>query len=649
MKMHLVRKIIRLVAVFFFILQITDSSELNAQRIPRNVPTNPYPNQPIPGREFENPEDVIDSMRAIVERDSFVNFYHHLTNIQVKKAFRDTALDVEGFFYDKANNPRNLRATLGNHGSASTPLIYNVGRATGFNMGHRQYEQYDLTLDSFKFFEVNRPYADLSFSPIWGTQQDFVVGANYAQGFSDNTALSLNYTRLSHDGSYKSAANQSTNFSLGVKKKWMKERMNSYVTLISNVNRESINGGITDQNLLTQPSYNFRSRVPVRLEGANLRNDKKSYGLHNFYRLGDTIAKEGDFLVSHSLTFEREIYKFYDFTSSNLPGFYKDFLVDDRGVRVYNNVSRIKNNFNIFGGLGQRFKGRVGLLHELIRISDDVNSRTRNDITASGEGDLRLSKNITIALNGRFGLGSNIGTFDFNGATSLNIAKLGRLDFGARLFNLEGPLVYEGILVNGQSIFSNSQLFTNGLTLFGDLEINSTKSKISLSQSVINNTLVFGADYKPKLIDGAMVQWVGKVEQSLKFRKWNTYHLGVLQQYSSREIRLPSWYTYNTAYWRSRVFRKVLDLKIGADILLIPRHKGMNYFPLLGQFYNADVEIPQLNQSSIYLHGKISAFRFFVRFENVESYVRSNVDFQVGTNPLLDSRMRVGLRWILLD
>jgi hypothetical protein len=256
---------------------------------------------------------------------------------------------------------------------------------------------------------------------------------------------------------------------------------------------------------------------------------------------------------------------------------------------------------------------------------------------------------LALQVEGRLGMGSNVGSFDLYGGSKLQIGKIGLLSLKARIFNLETPQVYQGIMVNGQNIYNNDHTFTNGISVSGDFNISVTNTKLSFLQSVVNNALVFGSDYKPRLLAGALTQTVGQLEQYLRFRKFHLHSFGVVQSYSSDEIRLPSWYTYHTAYWRARVFRKVLDLKIGADILYIPSYKGMNYFPLLGQFYNQDAITPSLNQSSFYLHGRISTFRFFVRWENVVDYFNSNVDYQIGKYPLLDARMRVGLRWVLLD
>jgi hypothetical protein len=620
------------------------------QRIPTNVPTNPYPNQPIPGTEFGNPEAVQDSIEEFFERDSFVGSYYYINNFNTHYKYTDTTLRTTSMWYDKANNPYHLRANLGNNGSASIPMVFDVGQSVGFNTGFRQYEQYKIHQDSFKFYNSNRPMADLTFSPILGSQQNFTVGANYAQKFSDGFSVSINFHRINQEGFYTNSFTKATNFGIAIRKEWDQSRFTSFVSMTSNVHDDEINGGVTTDSLFTLANYNFRTRIPVFLSGANHRYDEKSISLVNYYRLGDSIASENDFYLKHNLSYDYEKYKFFDTTSIDRTDYYgEQYAFDERGLRMFLSVNKVKNSFAILGQYKQKYSGQIGILHELITINNDVTQSFRNDITAFGLGKIDISKTLQLNVHARIGLGSNIGKFDIDGNTNINVGKWANLNLGARFYNLESPYVYSNFMINGQNIFQNERINQTGLNLFGTLHIPLTKTTIRVAQNVSNNAIIWDSLSRPVIIDGGLVQLSSKISQDFRWRFLHSEHFAMLQAYNSDLIRLPTWYSYHNFYIRTKVFRKILDLKVGGEHLFIPSYKGLNYSPVIGQFINSDIIIPQFSQTNAFLQGKISNFQIFIKVENLQQYINGKVQYQIGQFPHLDGRLRLGIRWLLLD
>ncbi len=636
----------------FFLLLFLNLAHFSAigQGRPRNIPTNPYPNTPVAGTEFGNPENVIDSLEEYYERDSFIVSYYYASSFRNIYPYTDSTFSTQNMWYDKANNPYNFRLNLGNNGSASIPAIYDIGNSTGFNTGFRQYDQYKIIHDSLKFYNSNRPMADLSFSPIMGSQENFTVGANYAQNYSDGFSLSVNFHRINQEGFYENSTTKSTNLGIAIRKNWNESRFTSFISMTSNVNEDLTNGGVTSDSLLNLPNYNFRTRIPVFLSGATNRYDEKSFNLMNYYRLGDTIENQNDFYLLHSLAYDDAQYKFFDKSSEGRNNFYNErFAFDDRGLRMFLGVNKVKNTFAAFGSYKNKFSGQIGVFHEFISIKNDTENNTRNDITAFGIGQLTLFKNFQIKVNARLGLGSNIGKFDINGSSDFAIGRWAKVNFGAKLYNLESPYIYSNFAINGTQIYNNERLNQAGLQIFGALSIPYTNTSVSISQNVMNNAVVWDSISIPLIIEGGLIQAVAKVSQDFHWKGFHSENFGVLQGYNSELIRLPSWYTYHNIYWRGQIFKKILDLKLGAEHMIIPNFKGMNYVPHTGQFVNQDIDIPMFNQTNFFLQGKISKFQIFVKYENLEHALNGQVNFQVGTYPQLDSRIRFGIKWLILD
>ena len=623
---------------------------LSGQGIPRNVPTNRYPNQPVPGTEFGNPESVLDSLQAFVLKDSFVSTYFLMSDIQKKNKFTDTTLTTANMWYDKAGNPYQLRGNLGNNGSPSYSLIYDPGRSTGFNTGLRQYEQYKIHQDSLRFYNSNRPMADLHFSPIWGTQQNFAVGATFARQFSDGVAISTSFNRINQEGFYTNTFTKGTNLAMAIRKEWANSRITTFVSMTSNIHDDRINGGVTTDTLFQKQNFNFRTRIPVFLEGASHRMEEKSYSLTNLYRLGDSIATENDVFIRHSISYETNKFRFFDSTSENRTAFYGDQLAfDDRGLRMFFGVNKINNTFSIAGKYKNKYKGNLGITHEFISITNDTEDASRNDITAFAAGEIKFSNFLMLNVNGRLGLGTNVGKFDFDGSTQMNLGRWAGLNFGARLYNLESPHIFNTLHVNGRNIYSNQRLNQTGISVYGTLSVPKTGTQISITQNVINNAIFWDSLSLPVIVDGGLVQLTGKVSQNFRLGHFYSEHFVVYQAYNSSLVRLPEWYSYHNLYWRSRLFRKILDLKVGGEHFFIPSFRGLDYSPVTGQFINKGENIPFFSQTNVFLQGKVSNFRIFVKVENLQQYLNGTVQYQTGTYPQLDGRIRIGLRWLLLD
>lgn len=615
------------------------------QRPPKGIPSKSY------DTGYKEQADSLASLSGLIKRDTLSFQYYHLSDINDSKNYADTSLSSAGLTYDKARNPLNHHASLGNNGSAAMPLTYQVAGGTGFNAGFVQHDVYRISLDSFRFYKVNRPVADLQFTPILGSQQNFIVGANFGQQFKDSSVMSINYHRVSQVGFYANQATKLTNFGLGFGKVSMKGKLSNYLTSISNVNVERTNGGASTDTLFEAENFNFRTRIPVYTSGAATRNENRSIGIHSIYRLGDTIVEASDIVVQHGIFYDHERYKFYDSTSTNRSSIYGgEYAFDDRGLRYFLDVTRIKNSFTILTATNSGIRGRVGIMHELIRFNQELDTKTRNDITAFGNGTIPIGKYFNIYADAKVGLGSNIAKFDINGTTNFKVKSFANLSVAGRLFNLENPYIAQQLVLNNKTIFSNESFAINGLTLRGTLAIPMYGTTITIQQSTVNNALYWDSRALPQKVSGILSQSTINIQQDVSIKAFHLDQVITAQKYSSSNIKLPTWYSYHNLYWTARLFKKVLNLRLGAEAFIIPSYEGVNFSPVVGQFYNANnTIIPSFTQANLYLQGQISNFRVFFKLENVEDYIRPNIDYQVGTNPFFDARMRLGFRWLLLD
>ncbi|HOY11713.1 MAG TPA: hypothetical protein PLY70_01180 [Saprospiraceae bacterium] len=605
------------------------------------------PQNPDNPNAFE--PDSSNLINEFIERDSFEYNYILLNNIFDKIIYSDTTNNRRWSLVDETERQQFPYLNLGNFGSASRSSVVELGKNTGFSLGFDQYNVYNYTIDSFRFYDVNRPLADLFFSPFLGTQDNFIVKADFGQRFDNGISMSLNFHRVNQKGFYINQRAKTTNVALGVRKESMQGRLNTFVVILNNINTEENNGGVTTDSLFDQPNFNFRERIPIFRTNAEVRKDQQNIIIQNTLRLGDSIIEPSDFVVQHRLIYQTDKYKFYDDVTQGASAFYGDYFVEERGLRLYNKVLKISNDFSLYNSTDGGISGKVGIIHDFIKFDNEAENHTRNDITAYARGIVPIGKILNLDVEGKLGLGSNVGKFYAQGGFLLNVGKWASLNPGLALFNLEPGNVVSNLAINSTTFYDNDQKGMTGFQVFGNLRVPVTKTNLSLKQGVVQNLVYWDGEARPQQIDESVSQTVISVEQNFKFKSFHLDNSFTFQTYSNANIQLPPWFSKHSLYLRRKVFKKVLDVDIGIERQIIPAYKGLAFMPLNGQFYNVDANVPAFNMTSAFINAKVSTFRVFVRLDNVEDYFSDTIYFQTYRHPWNDGKLRLGIRWRLLD
>lgn len=583
------------------------------------------------------------------EKDSFEYDYFYLGNISQKFNYSDTAITGRWSQVDRFRMQDIMHMNLGNFGSSSRPLVHTHDYNTGFNTGFDQYRVYNYTTDSVRFYDVNRPLADLYFSPFLGTQQDFIVSANMGQRFANGVSMSLNFYRVAQQGFYVNQKTKTTNLAFGLRKISMQGRLNTIFLVVNNFNNEAFNGGVTTDTLYNKPNYNFRTRIPVYRTNANLRYDEKNYVLQNTFRLGDTIVEPSDLVVQHRLTYQQSAYRFFDTISSGLEAYYGPYYIESRGLRLYNGINKISNDFALYSSTKSGLSGKLGLVHDFISLDDEFARFRRHDITAYAQGKVPVKNLFELDVYGRLGLGSNAGKFLATATLAIKIGKFAVLEPGASIYNVEAPLKARQISVNGFPLMSNDLSPITGITLSGRLNIPYTKTQILLEQDVSSNSLYWDTLGLVRQINGALSKTRLTVNQNFSFFNFHLDNTFTYQLYSSSEIQLPPWFSHHALYYQNKLFKKVMEVQLGVDRDMIPAYQGQEFLPLIASFHQSQSEVPAFNMTNAFINVKVDQFRFFFRLENAEDFLQDTVYAQTVAYPWNDGKMRIGIRWQFLD
>jgi len=585
--------------------------------------------------------------------DTLILKYFKLSDITKYYDYTDSTL--EDFFhqYDPAKRRWIDYQNLGNAGSSARSQIFDHDPYVGFHSGLRHYDLYNFNTDDFRFFENNVPHSDVFFTPVGG-QQNFVIRSDFARSFDDNTSISLNYRRIRQQGFYSNQLTKTTNFGTALRFQSEDKRYTGFLSLISNVNEEGQNGGVKSDTFYRISELADRMTVGVVSQEAQTRHQQKQYSLINYYQLNSPETSKNRILLRYDLSFDRSYYKFNDegvATDVDIVE-YGNFAKEDRGIKFYNKINKLRNGLYAYMADDDRLNIRVGLVYDLYSI-DQLGFKSRyNNLYADFVGDIPITKSISIESNGKLGLGDGIGDFHFSGSLNLYIGKWIDLKGGASLYRYTPSLMDRNLILNGEEFWTvNDNNFGKpvGTDLFGEFDIPILKLKGKIKQSLINNAIYYNDVAFPQQLDGVFSATSISLANELSFWRFGMENYVMAQVFNENIYNLPVLYTKHNLHITGKLFKGVLLTRLGAEVRISPQHIGADFSPVVGQFYQSDKELPFYPMADIYVTGKLQKFRFFLRGENMTNLFNSSVQFQIKDFPQYDFKFRFGVSWLLLN
>jgi hypothetical protein len=152
------------------------------------------------------------------------------------------------------------------------------------------------------------------------------------------------------------------------------------------------------------------------------------------------------------------------------------------------------------------------------------------------------------------------------------------------------------------------------------------------------------------------------VSKSIPYARLNAnmnHHLGrftlshdlFLQNDFSGQINIPQLIYVGDVHTEFMLFKKRMKLRLGVDITAMPDFKLASFHPILGDFYSEMSSSQSGNTILIrpYASFKVDQFYAFVKVDNALSRLNDSRNFIFEGYPQQDFRIRVGVKWVLLD
>ena len=632
----------------FFLLVF--SATLLFSQIPDNVPTRPSP------QGQDSIPDNLGTELAHEIMDTSHIFYFYADNPYNQQPFNDTLLDSRFSQYDPARQQVVDYFTLGNLGSAHYPIFYNAYDREGFDIGLHQFDLYKAK--KLKYYVVETPYSEAFYSQ-GGDQEDSYFKGNFSRSFADGLNFSLNYSRINNIGSYDRAKARNTSLALGM---WLhRPRYDGFLTYINNVIQQQDNGGVESDTFFNIPAYDQRVNIPPNLETANTRHADESISFTQHLKLRKTndslgIVPKRNFRVNHTITWQTLDYKFDDESVLDDSLYYKQQLVDSRGLRQYIGANNLSNYFGLAtfkskdgtGLVQNRDNFEVGIKHRMYFVNHEPeDQRTVNNLMLMGKFSFVPNNKFSIKANGHFCLWDNAGDYKVNGLLDVDLGVAGKLGVSLKQQR------YAPSLVQNRTYISQVQMWDSDFTKPIETKLSAAYTipfidvAVDGSYHLINNPIYFDTLATVQQFDGAanIVQMLFR--KNLTIGQWHLDNTVALQNSSADIIRVPNFYTKNSLYFEGLVFRKkVLLLRAGFDLRMASDFYVPSYSAVIGQFHLQDQQIQKLYPIIDFaLSFKVTRFRGFLRIDNITSYWSDRIYYSTHLQPLYEANFRVGLTW----
>lgn len=574
----------------------------------------------------------------------------------------DTLPEKDFRFYDPARQQPVDWGTLGNLGTPARPLFFETPERQGFDVGIHPFDLYNLQPGDLRFYRNTRSFSDIFFSQ-GRTQLEGMLNARLAHTFSGGTNFSMDYRTINNLGQYRYQRTKHNALLMGL---WVPlgSRYEGFLIFSKNVNRLQDSGGIVSDDVFGSEDFSGPINAEVNLPQmkAVTRHDDQTLQLIQHLRFaGDASAGKRVLRATHSVAWKKQNWKFSDGDATEGieedSVFFRNFLVDLRGLRHYIELDQIENAFTI-NTFKAKNPGRpsdvlaVGITHRYFSLRQEPNKTAFSNVFLNGELGITPSERFAFRANAAIGVLRNIGEYQLRGDLVLGLGKAGVLKASVLSQRYPPALLPERLFVSQRPVWNNSLEKPVENTLSGSYALPLIGFEASVRTHLLNNYIYYDQNSMPQQ-SGAPVQVAQlMVSENLRFWKIHFDNTVALQRFNRSDIiRLPDWFSKNSLYFSGKIFKKRMLLDLGVDFRINSEFRPDAYQPLTWQFHLQDT----LSQKPYtWLDGfvafKVQSFRFFFRYENLQTlWNKSDVFYQTAAHPQPFGAIRLGISWRFMD
>lgn len=589
--------------------------------------------------------------------------------------------DSVRYSLDSFSQVHPFRITTGNLGAPGHSLQNSISPFEPFTVRKDPFAYFGFNRFERKFYYSNKPYTLLNY--YVGQRREQYVNVFHTRNFGENLNFSFHFLRIRSEGFYlrQNTSNTSVRSNL-----WYKSPGKKYAFLAdvywtgANV---AENGGLEKDSVFEFGASTNRQVHSVNLDQAGNIQRKRGIWTKHMFGFGsvtdsiqlDSITKRAIITPSWGISVISEIgdelYQYKDLNPG--AGFYNVIYRDSTETNDSTYLWRVNNavHLELFNQYGLRkWSGYAGVRHEAGEyFQDTIYSHFHNVYTEVGAAfcfnrnvDPFCSKSGRVYRNRLWfkaqyvAAGTNQGNYNLNANGVFQIAgrnTLAMVNLVAR--NTDPSFQAESYSGNHQRwINSFSEVMENS----GEFKLlhypeNKLLNEISISYrlSSIGGYIYFDEFLLPQQISGSILTQNVSFDFSMTVAWFNLNSKFIYTGTSDRaRIRLPEIQTFNTLFANLNLFKRKLQMQIGADITWFSGFTGEGYLPSIAQFH---LQSTRAVGNYIYIDPwvsiRIKPVRVFVKAEHVNAGLMGRNYFLLAHYPHNDFALKFGVSWLFND
>ncbi len=634
------------------------------------IALNSYAQQIIEG-ESNGGENSDASIKDVHSPDSvFVSYF----SLNDQGAYTRTAVSkpLNQFQeYDVAKRNNQFYANLGNPGSASSPLLFNLRISPDFRFRYDVYEPYTLKDDSINFYISESPFSHLRYHMGPGKEQK--LDLNFSQRIGSGIYLGLNARFANSPGLYQRQRAYNAGGTFYAAFLYPTQRYGAIITYRTDRSINYENGGITDVTKFTQNSESNRKQIAINLPDAMNRSKSNGFVFQQYFNiLKSTVARKIDtttVLVPRKFDAGRIVYTMrYSRTGTayedNTPpmdfyNFYPTYFYDTLPIFDSVRITHFENCFvysnEVPDTLGKSFplQYSFGLRLQTDKLHRDT---TMLDVFRQ-----------TVPFGMLKGIIKSKTFFKASAFLVLGGYKGGDYSLDGSFYQFFGKQNHKGYLNISKGMMHPDFYFTNYYTDYfkskwdnsfatqdyikGEFGVILKGFDLNASYTRLTNYVYLNQEILPQQYKDALTVLAGHVSKEFRIKHWITNVYVAAQQITPDSIlQLPALIGKLSLCYDVELFKKALHAQVGISSTYHSEWYQDAYMPALRAFYRQNNYVsgnyPYLDA---FVNLNIKRARIFVKYEHFNAGLMNYNYILVPDYPQADAAFKFGISWLFFD
>lgn len=546
----------------------------------------------------------------------------------------------------------------------------------GFRLYELPYGNQFISTNQIEYFKTKGPFASLS--GFAGSKEMQMFKLLFTHTTKNNLNIGVKFNRFSSAGFYKNQFSITNNFyaTLNYQTKNNRFGFNSYFLLNKVKHRE--NGGILYDTIIRDNPMISKDLLAINLSNAIRENRTNEFNFNPWFRLNRNDSGSVSHYLDYKFNYSGSYYWYVDKGLINETFYTNRYLdtvltIDSTHLREFKNYINYTFRLNKLGlgvkaGYGYEntiYKQRADSIvyYDSLFTNQFINgSLFFNKLMINKDSTaFNRNKKINAELNYNTifsGQNANDSKLELKTEIKLRLDETGcnTKHTSALFLNILSEQRHPDFIYNMNR--SNNFRWNNSFKSVNLFQLNSGFShyRSGLSLTVlwqnIGNYLYMDSTALPKQSNVIISNWA----YALNFNKVLFKHLGlganVIYQTTNKAalMRVAPLYAKGTLYYTGNLFKKHLQLQIGAQCEYFQSFKSLAYMPSYNQYYLQNQHrLGDYPFVDVFLNARIKPVQFFLKVENILYGVTgTNYDFVKGYfQP--DRAFRFGLTWLFFD